>query len=190
MRLDQSFFDGSTLELAERLIGCTLCYRSPQGVMAGLINETEAYTEDDPACHAFGGKMSPRNETMFKEAGHLYIYLIYGMYHCANIVTEEAGTGSAVLIRSIIPTHGIELMAENRNSSGKKLKGLCDGPGKLCQALGWDKSLDATDTLHKDSPVTLHGAENVPKGIITTSRIGISKGQDLPWRFLWDGSFQ
>ncbi len=175
--------EGTTLEVARRLIGCTLSYNAPEGVMAGIINETEAYTEEDPACHAYGGKQTRKNQTMFQESGHLYIYLIYGMYHCANLVTEEAGRGSAVLIRSVLPTEGVELMIQNRNYKEKNLKNLCNGPGKLCQAFNWNLSLDGLDLRKKNSKITLHPASSPPTKVIETPRIGITKGVELPWRF-------
>lgn len=184
--IDKNFFSGSTLEVAKRLIGCRLRYRSPEGIIGGIINETEAYTEDDQASHAFLGKVTPRNRSMFKEAGHLYVYFIYGMYYCANIVTENRGFGSAVLLRSIIPDEGVELMRKNREYFGDDIKNLSNGPGKLCQAFGWDRSFDMLNIMDRKTLVDIYKPNKPPEGIVVTSRVGISKDKDLPWRFLWN----
>ena len=95
----------NTIEVARELLGFELIFNGPKGPVGGIITETEAYTEDDPACHAHEGKKTKRNAPMFLSAGHIYIYFIYGMYHCLNIVTEEAGVGAAVLIRKLKTNH-------------------------------------------------------------------------------------
>ena len=107
--IKSSLFKHSTVTVAKKLLGTELIYNGPEGYVGGIITETEAYKENDPACHAFGGKKTKRNEPMFMSAGHLYIYFIYGMYHCLNIVTERKETGAAVLIK-LIPTMGLEII--------------------------------------------------------------------------------
>ena len=126
-KLQRSFFEQPTLQVAQELLGKILVI----GDCSGRINEVEAYIgQDDPACHACCGK-TKRNEPMFGPAGHLYVYFTYGMYHCVNIVTEKKDFPSAVLIRSIEPIDGIETMKKRRNRTDH----LTDGPGKLCIAL-------------------------------------------------------
>ena len=109
--LTKDFFLQDTVSVAKSLIGKELVYKNKDFEIGGIINETEAYTQEDPACHAFNGKITKRNKVMFEEAGTIYIYLIYGMYHCLNIVTEDKNRGCAVLIRSIIPT---KIISTNR----------------------------------------------------------------------------
>lgn len=179
----KQLLSGKTLDVAQGLIGQTLVFHSPQGVLKGIINETEAYTEEDPACHAFNGRNTPRTQTMFLPAGHLYIYLIYGMYHCANIVTEENGRGCAVLLRSVIPIQGLSTMKQNRGWTQNNLSKLCNGPGKLCLAYGWNHTHNGLNLLKPSSPVQIEMSHIAPTRIQQTTRIGISKGQDLAWRF-------
>jgi len=161
--------------VAQELLGKILVI----GKTSGRINEVEAYIgEGDPACHAARGK-TERNKVMYGHPGHLYVYFTYGMYHCANIVTERKDFPAAVLLRSIQPLSGIETMEKRR---GKK-DHLADGPGKLCIALGMDKKshngMDLCD-----------GGENYmaddgfrPNKIRKGRRIGISVGRNLFWRF-------
>ena len=156
---------------------------SEQGRISGIINETEAYTQDDPACHTFGGKQTPRNQVMYLEAGHLYVYFIYGMYHCLNIVTEEKGRGCAVLIRGIQPLDGVNLMRDNRPNI-KKDKDLANGPGKLVMALGIPSDLNGAFLFDSGCPLFLERQTEMVLQTQSTTRIGISKGTDLNWRFV------
>ena len=178
-RLNSAFFEQSTVHVAQALIGKVLVFRSSKGTVKGIINETEAYTQDEPACHAYRGK-TPRNQTMFDRAGLLYVYFIYGMYYCANIVTETPGRGCAVLLRSIIPLQNRDLMIQNRPA---KSRAIANGPGKLCQAYGLDKSHDGTDLCTKGAIVYVEDIGFTPTTIEQSTRIGISKATDLPWRF-------
>lgn len=182
MKIDRQFFAAPTLNVASRLLGCTLVRRSPRGDRAGIIVETEAYTENDPACHAFRGK-TRRNAAMFGPAGTVYVYFIYGMHYCFNVVTGREGSGEAVLIRALEPTLGIPLMAEARGTDDVRL--LCSGPARLCQALGITASENGISLLGET--IFLQSGRQ-PKGIVTSSRIGISSGQDLPYRFYIAGN--
>ncbi len=159
------------------LLGCVLTHDSPEGLVSGLIVETEAYRPEDPACHAYNGP-TMRNRTIFGQPGQAYVYLSYGIHHLLNVVCEEEGVGSAVLIRALQPVEGEELMEQRRG----KGKGLCDGPGKLTQALGVDLAYDGH--YLSGGNLTLSWGESPEGEIISTTRIGISRGVDLPWRYL------
>lgn len=178
--LKQTFFDAfDTLSLAKNLLGKELVLETPDGIAAGIIVETEAYLFDDKACHAYGGETT-RNSPMFGQAGTAYIYLIYGIHHCFNIVSGKTGTGEAILIRALEPTQGIELMKKRRKKEQKR--DLCSGPGKLVQALGIEKSQNRLPLIKP--PLYLKNTLNAHQ-IHETTRIGIGKGKDehLPYRF-------
>ena len=188
---DRSYFKTllkkDSLTVAKSLIGVRLGFLGPDGPVSGVINETEAYTQEDPACHAFGGKQTPRNQIMFRSAGHVYIYFIYGMYYCLNIVTEEEGRGCAVLIRGVIPDKEcIEQIKFNRNCklNSNSEKGLSDGPGKLVMALGIPSDLNGAFLFDDECPLFLERQNDLVLDVKSSSRIGISKGTDLNWRFL------
>lgn len=173
------FFIQDTLTVAHDLIGKELRYNHPHyGRLSGIITETEAYTQDDPACHAYKGKKTNRTWPMFLEGGHIYIYMIYGMYRCLNISTDIEGCGSAVLIRSIRPLTGLDTMINLRQ---KPIQECANGPGKLYNALDIDPALngkklgDSLDII--DSNMSINAIKRTP-------RIGISKGKDLLWRFV------
>lgn len=176
--LAPSFFNRSTIEVAKALLGCYLINETKEGTTIGKIVETEAYLSNDPASHSFNGK-TKRNEPMFSHPGTIYIYFTYGMYHCFNIATKEKGIGEAVLIRSLEPIKGIELMKKRRKTDN--IKELCNGPAKLVQALGISKELNNSQ-INSSSLKILQPDDNKIK-IIKTRRVGISKGADLPLRF-------
>ena len=180
-RLQRPFFQRSTPEVAKDLLGCTLVRETDRGRMAGIITETEAYTEEDEASHSFGGRKTPRNEVMFEQAGYLYVYRIYGIHHCINIVSEQKGRGCAVLIRAIDPVEGIEIMRGNR--AGRKDSELTNGPGKISQALGITQEHNRTDmTIRKSLMYVLLRTEQ--KICVTAApRIGISRAKEKQWRF-------
>lgn len=182
MKITQDFFiNKNTLEIAEKLIGKVLVYETNEGILKGIINETEAYTQEDPASHSYMGKITQRNKTMFKRYGHLYVYFTYGMYHCINIVTEKENIGSAVLVRSLIPIEGKEIMIKNRKGN---IKNLTNGPGKISLAFNFNKELNGTDLLKPNSKIYLLDENCKPKNIKKTERIGISKGKKYLWRFV------
>lgn len=176
-KLPCSFFNRPTLIVAKELLGKILVI----GKCSGRINEVEAYIgENDPACHACRGK-TERNKVMYGLPGHLYVYFTYGMYHCANIVTERKGFPAAVLIRSIKPIEGVEIMKKRR----KKDHHLADGPGKLCIALGMTKKIHNGVDLCKNTDCFVYDDGFKPKKIQKTSRIGIREGLDKKWRFFY-----
>jgi len=177
-KLDRDFYLNDTVEVARQLPGRILVYESPEGMLSGRIVETEAYLSDDAACHASRG-MTKRNRTMFGPPGHLYVYFTYGFHHCANIVTQPQGVGEAVLVRSLEPLEGIEIMRRNRRRDD--LRDLCSGPGKLCQALGIDVSNNGTDLL--GNTVYVLDDPAAPGEIIARPRIGIRENTDKLWRF-------
>ncbi len=181
--LPASFFEQPTLQVAEKLIGKCLVMPWSGGQLVGRISETEAYTQEDPACHTYNGCRTSRNEPMYGPGGTLYIYFIYGMYHCLNIVTEPVGRGCAVLIRGMVPLEGEDEMRRRRNWSDKPIKGMLDGPGKLMQAL--QVPLDWTGRLIDEPEVQLQILDigYDPKCVDVLPRVGISKGADLLWRF-------
>ena len=185
--LDPSFFvpERDTREIARALLGQILVH----GETAGRIVETEAYLGvSDRACHAWGGKRSPRLEPLYGPPGHAYIYLIYGMYHCLNVVTKPAGQPECVLIRALEPLTGLEIMAAR--SGRTKAAQFCSGPGRLCRALGLDRSLSGSSMLTGD--FFLAEGNGVPEDLIGSSpRIGVDyagEDKDRPWRYCVKGS--
>ena len=153
---------------ARALLGWKLVYESPEGRTAGLIVETEAYTEDDPASHTFSG-LSKRNAAMYEAPGTIYVYVIYGLHRCVNIVTGSKGAGEAVLIRALEPVEGIELMRHRRGRNDN----LTNGPARLVQAMGISLS-DNGSLLGKGSLQIEPGI--IPAAIQVSPRIGIGKG--------------
>jgi DNA-3-methyladenine glycosylase len=175
------FYERSVHEVARELIGCTLTVDGA----AGVIVETEAYEAADPACHAYVGR-TRRNQVLFGPPGRAYVYLSYGIHSLLNAVAEPEGSAAAVLIRALEPTEGIELMRERRG--GLELEQLCSGPGKLTQALGIGLELNG-------APLDAPPFELLPSdparrgaGVTTSTRIGITKAAELPWRYCAAGS--
>lgn len=187
MVLSSDWFARPSTAVAPDLIGCTLARRLPDGaIWRGLIVETEAYMPGDPACHAYR-RRTDRNAVMFGVAGMTYVYLIYGMYYCLNVVTDLDGVPSAVLIRALqletIPPW-IDPQKE------PKPHRVAAGPGKLCRALKIDLSLTA-HPLQFDQPLWLEPRtlkfqqtlEETTIALVQTTRIGLTQGADLPWRW-------
>ncbi len=175
--LPTAFFERDPREVAVGLLGCSLVHETGEGISSGVIVETEAYRPEDPACHAYKGP-TMRNRTMFERAGLAYVYVSYGIHHLINVVCEGKGVGSAVLIRALRPVEGVDSMLRRRGRPDH----LCDGPGKLSQALGVDLSLDGCD-LSEGSLRIEHGEP--PAGeVVSTTRIGITRGVESPWRYL------
>jgi len=179
IKLDRDFYLQPTLEVAQKLIGKYLVYNNKGQIISVRLVEVEAYIgEDDPACHASVGKTA-RNEIMYGIGGYSYIYFIYGMYFCLNIVTERERFPAAILIRGAEPIEGIELMQNNYPTA--KNGRYTDGPGKLCKALGLTREKNGLD-LTGDSLYLENRGYNV-KNIKRTARIGIKKGTGRKWRF-------
>ena len=176
----KNLLDLDTLSIAKNLLGYTLVHESDEGITAGIIVETEAYLQGDPACHAYRRK-SVRNAPMFGEAGTIYVYQIYGMHFCVNISTNKKDVGEAVLIRALEPTVGIDLMEIRRKT--EVLKNLCSGPGKLVQAMGIHKRMNDWHILDSDLKIVSINTQLSDNEIVTTTRIGITQGADLPYRF-------
>jgi len=161
------------------LLGCILERELGDQKLRARIVETEAYDQSDIASHSYKGE-TPRTKVMFGPAGYLYVYFTYGMHYCCNIVVGKKGEGAAVLIRAVEPLAGESLMSQNR--SNKTRPDISNGPAKLCQALMIDKDLNGHSL--KQPPLTLIRKQPVSKPqIIQTTRIGISRGKDVPWRF-------
>ena len=171
--LVQCFFARHAVVVAEDLLGALLHVRGA----GGLIVETEAYTQDDPASHSFRG-VTPRNAAMFGAAGHAYVYRSYGIHWCLNVVCNP---GQAVLIRALEPRHGLDLMSGRRN--GSDVHALCSGPGKLAQALAIDLD-DNHRPFHQPEFHILPGPRLDNENVLRGPRIGISVAQDRNWRFL------
>jgi DNA-3-methyladenine glycosylase len=164
--------------VAPELIGAELYV---DGV-GGTIVELEAYDQTEPAAHSFRGR-TERNAVMFGPAGYAYVYRSYGIHWCLNFVCEPEGVASAVLIRALEPTRGLEVMAKRRGLDEPRL--LASGPGRLCQALGVTR---AHDGLPLDRPPFELRARAAPVEVVTGPRIGITKAVDLPWRYGLAGS--
>ena len=179
--IEPDWCDRPSTQVAPDLIGCSLFRQLPNGpLIHATIIETEAYAPGDPACHAYKGP-SKRNAAMFGEPGRSYVYLIYGMYHCLNVVTESAGIGSAVLIRAL-ELHSLPPRMDAKQT--KKPHRIAAGPGKLCRALEIDRALD-NQPYHPDSGLWLaHRAKAIKASdLVQTTRIGITKAADKPWRW-------
>lgn len=173
-----AFFAASPDEVAAQLVGCTLSV----GDVGGVIVETEAYSQDDPASHSHRGP-TPRCGSMFGPPGTLYVYRSYGVHWCLNLVTEAAGTGSAVLIRALEPTHGLSIMRSRRGDVSDRA--LCSGPGRLTQALAVHGGMNGLRA--PDAGVEVRSGHTSPQ-VDAVVRIGVSRGADLPRRMVARGS--
>ena len=181
--IDFLFLEGSASEVAPRLLGCILERYIDGVVVRAKIVEVEAYDQTDVASHSYNGR-TPRTEVMFGPPGFLYVYFTYGMHYCCNIVVGEEGYGAAVLIRALEPLDGLPVLEARRKKTGTE---VTNGPAKLCQALGINKDMNGHD-LNK-RPLVLRPQPALGSGDITqTTRIGISQGQDVPWRFYITGN--
>ncbi len=174
MKLRKAFFARSVHDVAPELVGATLLF---DGV-GGRIVEVEAYDHEDPAAHSYGGKTA-RNASMFGPPGRAYVYRSYGIHWCLNLVCEDA---SAVLLRALEPTHGLEAMTARRGTAEPRL--LASGPGRLAQALGVTREHDG---LRVDrAPFELYAREDVV--VEVGRRVGITKAAERPWRYGEAGS--
>ncbi len=173
-------FRADSTEVASALIGTSVFV---DGV-GGVIVETEAYDQDDPASHTFAGRTA-RNAAMFGPPGRAYVYRSYGIHWCLNFVCRSAGHGAAVLIRALEPVAGLDTMRERRGVDSLRL--LCSGPGRLCQALGVTRDLDGARLDRKPFRIVAR-AQDAAVVVAAGERIGISKAREQPWRFVLVGS--
>ncbi|MCZ2108409.1 MAG: DNA-3-methyladenine glycosylase [Dehalococcoidia bacterium] len=184
--LPASFYTRPTLRVARALLGKILVHRSRIGSAAGRIVEVEAYRGiDDRAAHTAGGRRTMRNEVMWGPGGHLYVYFIYGMHYCCNVVTRTAGVPEAVLLRALEPIVGLDLMRRRRKRCDVPAWALARGPGNLCRALGIDLRNNGCDLT--TGPIVLLDAPRLSDAAIAASpRIGVAYAGDhalRPWRF-------
>lgn len=189
--LPRAFYDRDTLTVARELLGCVLVREYEGETLLGRITETEAYIgRCDKACHAYGYKRTGRTETLFAPPGTAYLYLIYGMYTCLNLVTEGEGEPAAVLIRAVEPVTGGETMSRLRfgraldEQTAYQRKNFLNGPGKVCKALSLDRSLDGHDLQRP--PLYVCPGESPKRRISCGPRVGIDyaeEAKDFPWRF-------
>lgn len=177
--LDRSLLLPEPEVVARRLLGCELSRVVDGVLLRGRIVETEAYKQSDAASHSYRGK-TPRTDVMFGPPGHLYVYFTYGMHYCCNVVVGPEGYGAAVLLRAIEPLAGQDTMLTNRHGRGGHE--LTNGPAKMCQALMIDRTCNGHDLAQP--PVQLDLLPELPTNqIVQTTRIGITRAIDQPWRF-------
>lgn len=181
-KLTRRFYRSETTQVARDLLGQRLVHTVNGKRLSGTIVETEAYLGlQDPACHSFHGKVTARTKTFYLDGGHSYVYLIYGMYYCFNVITQKTNQPEAVLIRALEPIEGLEQMKKNRPQA-KNIKSLCNGPGKLCQALNISMSENEIDLLHSSKIFIEKRASLQNSEITSRPRIGIdSKGVAATW---------
>jgi DNA-3-methyladenine glycosylase len=177
--LGPDFYDRPVLEVAPDLIGCTVRH----GETAGVIVETEAYHEEEPACHAFIG-LTARTRILFGAPGIAYVYRSYGIHALLNAVCEPEGIGAAVLIRALAPSGGLEAIRRRRGGGQRLLRDreLCSGPGRLTQALGIEMEVNGSDLMGA-GPVRIEARSGPAPEVVAGTRIGITKAVELPWRF-------
>lgn len=190
-KLERSFYRKTALVLAKDLLGKYLIFDTDNEKLVGKIVETEAYMGfNDKAAHTYNGKRTPRVEAMYGEEGHAYVYIIYGMYNCLNVVAAEKEIAQAVLIRALEPIKGLETMALNRfkkplNQLKKtQVTGLTNGPGKLCQAFGITREMNGEDLTKDKLYICSNNDEKFD--IVEAKRIGIDyaeEAKDFLWRY-------
>lgn len=166
-RLKKNFYARETVIVAKDLLGCVLCRKYQNNILKGIIVETEAYTQDEPSCHAYNGP-TKRSLPLFGEPGLSYVYFTYGMHYCLNVVTDKKNFGSAVLIRALEPLSKL---------------GKTNGPALLCKALNITTDLNEISLTVDDSPLWIEKKTICDFDIVQTTRIGITKATDYPWRF-------
>ncbi len=191
MILPVSFYARPTLDVLEDLIGMVLVRASKEGVTSGIIVEAEAYCgEDDPASFAHRGR-TKRSEILYGSPARAFVYLTYGLHYMLNVVTERENFPAAVLIRAVEPLEGISLMKARRKTD--KIKNLCSGPAKLCQALSIDLALNGLLVSSPKSPLSIREGlrkERKERELLWRPRIGIRQGRERLWRaYLKDSPF-
>jgi DNA-3-methyladenine glycosylase len=192
MILQRAFYERDTITVAKELLGKIIVHESAEGTTEGRIVETEAYRgPEDQAAHSSGGRRTPRNEVMYGEKGHAYVYLIYGMYFCVNITAGNMfGKPEAILLRALEPVAGEKIMARRRRVNGVGIDNLTKGPGRLCMAMGITKAENKLDVTN--SPLYIKNAAPVnSEEIVETTRVGVDyagEWKNLPWRFYIKGN--
>lgn len=198
--LDRDFYTRDTLTVSKELLGKVLVHQTRDYKVAGRIVETEGYMgPEDKAAHSYGGKMTPRVEIMYNQGGYSYIFTIYGMYQCFNIVTEKQGTPQAALIRALEPLENLDLMAQSRfnktyaDLSNKQSKDLTNGPGKLCIAMGLGKEQNKLDLCNFNGKDDIYVFDDGYRDfeIECSPRINIDYAEeyvDKLWRFTIKGN--
>jgi DNA-3-methyladenine glycosylase len=195
MKLKENFYLKPTLSVAKDLIGCVLVHKDSDGLTSGKIVETEAYMGfDDKGSHSYGNRHTPKMDPLYKSGGHGYIFPIYGIGYCFNVVTEAENVPRAVLIRALEPIEGKHLMCKRRHFSCIKpsnLKNLTNGPVKLCEAMHIDGTINDID-LCGDELFILKGPKlKSDEKILTSTRINIGYAEEdqfKPWRFILEGN--
>ena len=195
-KLGREFYSRDTLIVAKELLGKVLVYEVGGQKISAKIVETEAYMGiEDKAAHSYGGRRTKRVEVMYGAPGFSYVFMIYGMYFCFNVVTREVGNPQAVLIRAVEPREGLDFMAQNRfkkpycELTQAQKRGLTNGPGKLCQAFSIDKNLNGEDLCGRRLYIE-EGKKEI-FNIVSTKRVGVDYAQeakDFPWRFYIEGN--
>ena len=186
-KLDRDFYSHDACYVAENLIGNILVHDSHEGLTSGIIVEAEAYRgPEDKAAHSYAGKRTSRTEIMYHEGGLAYVYLIYGMYHCFNVTASVSGKPEAVLIRALEPVEGIPLMIQRRKISD--VRSLCNGPGKLCSAMGITREHYGIDLCGDELYIT-EGVKDFR--VMTSERVNIDYAEECRkflWRYFADGN--
>lgn len=179
--LRSEFYLQDTITIAKQLLGKILVIQKNRVLRSAKIVETEAYIGDhDPACHAYR-RFTNRSSTLYEEGGTIYVYFIYGNHYCFNVVTEPKGRGCAVLVRAVEPVEGLGYMVKRRGNI-TSIYNLTNGPGKVTQAMGIDASFNKKNLFTPS--IYIYQPENQPDfEIVTTTRIGINVGKELPYRF-------
>lgn len=187
--LDASDLSVDVLEAAPRLLGAELVADTPEGEVRVRVVEVEAYRgADDPGSHCFRGQ-TPRNAVMWGPAGHLYVYFVYGMHFCANVVCLTEGEAGAVLLRAGEVISDLGLAHARRPTARGRDAALARGPARLCALLGLGREHNGVDVLSASSPVRLETGQSVPGADVRTGpRVGVAAGQERPWRFWVAGS--
>jgi len=207
VKLDRKFYRKDAIQLAKDLLGKYLIHDVSESVnkedtkrtlIIGKIVETEAYMGfHDKGSHSYNGRRTPRNEVMYGEEGHAYVYFIYGMYYCLNAVAAEEGIPQAVLIRALEPIEGLDIMAVNRYNKplselkNKHILNLTNGPGKLCKAFNITRELNGEDLTGNKLYICKNTLEKDDFNIVEAKRIGIDyaeEAKDFLWRFYIEGN--
>lgn len=183
IKIDRDFYLRDTIRVAKDLLGKYFIRKYKGRLLVGKIVETEAYLHNDNASHSFRGK-TKRNEVMFRQGGHLYVYFTYGMHFCCNVVTEEEDKGCAVLIRAVEPVENVEIMQKLRKvDTTKNPYNLTNGPAKVCQAFALGKDENGTDLCGDEIWVWKSEIRNPKSKIVSSNRVGITNGTEHQWRF-------